>query len=106
MTAACDAVDTLRRNYRPAVLRYLPRREEAALHRAYELGRTALTDGVSLLDLVQVHHGILVEVLRETPASDLEQTANAASEFLVEALAVYDMTQRRFHPPDTLTPGA
>ncbi len=98
MTAVVDAVDTLRRNYRPALLRYLPRREEAALHDAYELGRTAFADRISLLDLVQVHHAILIEVLRDTPPRDLDQTATAASEFLVEVLAIYDMTQRRYTP--------
>jgi hypothetical protein len=98
VSVVADAVDTLRRNYRPAFLRYLPRREEAALHDAYELGRAALADSVSLLDLVQVHHGILIEVLRDTAPADMEQTAAAASEFLVEVLAIYDMAQRRHEP--------
>ena len=32
------SLDTLTRDYRAAFLRYLPRREEAALHTGYELG--------------------------------------------------------------------
>ena len=90
-------LDRLTRNYRAAFLRYLPRREEAALASAYEIGRSAVMDGVSLLALTQIHHQVLLEVLTDTSAEDLERTATAASEFLLEALATYDMTQRRLH---------
>ena len=75
------------RDYRVAFLRYLPRREEAALHRGYELGRAAVADGVSMLDWSAVHHDVLLEVLRQTPAEDAAEVATAASEFLVEVLA-------------------
>jgi hypothetical protein len=90
-------LDRLTRNYRAAFLRYLPRREEVALASAYEIGRSAVTSGVSLLALTQVHHQVLLEVLRHTPAAELDRTATAASEFLLEALATYDMTSRRVH---------
>ena len=43
-------LDDLTRDYRVAFLQYLPRREEAALSRGYELGRTAVTEGVSILE--------------------------------------------------------
>ena len=89
--------DRLTRNYRAAFLRYLPRREEAALSTAYEIGRSAVMGGVSLLALTEIHHQVLLEVLTDTSAEDLERTATAASEFLLEALATYDMTQRRLH---------
>ena len=39
-----------------AFLRYLSSRDEAALHRGYQIGRAAMTGGLSLLDLAQVHH--------------------------------------------------
>ena len=88
------ALDDVRRDYRAAFLRYLPRREEAALHVGYQIGRSAVVDGLSMLDVVQIHHGVLLEVLRDTRTEDLTAVATAASEFLVEALATYDMTQR------------
>ena len=88
----------LERNYRTAFLRYLVRREEGPLHVGYELGRTAVTDGLSLLDLAQVHHDVLLEVLRDSPVEDLSSIATAASEFFVEVLAAYDMAQRVFRP--------
>jgi len=89
-------LENLARDYRAAFLRYLPRREEAALHRGYELGRSAVANGLSILDLAQVHHDVFLEVLRDTPGEDLTQVATAASEFFLEVLATYDMTQRSF----------
>jgi hypothetical protein len=85
----------LARDYRAAFLRYLPRREEAALHTGYELGRSAVTDGLSILDLAQIHHDVFLEVLIDTPTEDMARVASAASEFFLEVLATYDMTQRR-----------
>ena len=86
----------LSRDYRAAFLRYLPRRDEAALHTGYELGRAAVADGVSLLELVRIHHEVLLEVLQDSRPEDLADVATAASEFLVEVLAVHEMAQRRF----------
>ena len=44
----------------------------------------------------QVHHEVFLEVLRDTRPEDLARVASAASEFFVEVLATYDMTQRSF----------
>ncbi len=87
-------LETVHRNYRTAFLRYLPRREEAALHDGYKLGRTAVSDGLSILDLVQVHHEVLLQVLQDSTGEDLAPIASAASEFLIEVLATYDMAAR------------
>jgi hypothetical protein len=87
-------LDDLTRDYRVAFLQYLPRREEAALSRGYELGRTAVTEGMSVLELARIHHEVLVEALRETAVDELTQVAMAASEFFLEVLATFDMTQR------------
>lgn len=88
-------LENLARDYRAAFLRYLPRREEAALHTGYKLGRAAVVDGVSILELAHIHHDAFLEVLRDTRPEDLTGVATAASEFLVEVLATYHMTQRR-----------
>ena len=58
-----DAVARLRQSYSVGFLRYLSRRDELTLHTAYELGRRGLATGVSLLDLVQIHHAVLVDAL-------------------------------------------
>jgi Phosphoserine phosphatase RsbU, N-terminal domain len=87
-------VGDLARDYRAAFLRHLARRDESGLHAGYELGRSALGGDVSLLDLVRVHHDVLVLVLRDTPADEVPSVAEAASDFLLEVLASYDMSRR------------
>lgn len=89
-------LERLQRNYRAAFLRYLPQRDEAALHAGYQIGRGAVAAGLSLLDLAQVHHQVLFEVIKTSPAGELDDIAAAASDFFVEVLATYDMTQRGF----------
>ena len=86
----------LKRDYRAAFLRYLLRREEAPLHVGYEIGRSAVAGGLSILELSQVHHEVLLGVLRDTRADELSGVAMAASEFFAEVLATYDMAQRGF----------
>jgi S-adenosylmethionine:diacylglycerol 3-amino-3-carboxypropyl transferase len=88
----------LLRDYRVAFLRHLTRREESALHAGYELGRKALEARFGVLDVVRVHHDVLIEVLRGSPAQEAPELAAAASDFLLEVLASYDMTQRGLPP--------
>lgn len=88
--------DDLLRDYRAAFLRYLPRREEAPLNDGYRLGRSAVADGVSVLELARVHHEVFLEVLRDTRPGELAGVSTAASEFFLEVLGTYDMTQRAF----------
>jgi two-component system sensor histidine kinase UhpB len=92
-----DAVERFRRDYAPAFLQYLSEGTEPGRRRAYELGRRAISEHLSILDLARIHHSVLLDVLKthRTPR-ELEHTAQAASEFLVEALAVFEMTQRGF----------
>ena len=91
------SLDDLRRNYRVAFLRYLPRREEAPLAAAYEIGRAAVVNRLSLLDVAQVHHEVLLEVLKDVSPEHVLELAIGASEFFLEVLATYDMAQRGFH---------
>jgi hypothetical protein len=92
-----DAYERFRRDYAPAFLQYLSERGERGRRAAYELGRRAISEQLSVLDLARIHHGILLEVLKtHRSPQELEGIAEAASEFLVEALAVFEMTQRGF----------
>ena len=105
-----SSLEDLTLDYRVAFLQYLARHEEVALARGYELGRSVIADGLSILDLAQVHHAVLLEVLRDTPTAELPTVATAASEFFVEVLAAFDMAQRTFTegrrstPPDADRP--
>jgi hypothetical protein len=89
-----SAHDDLLRDYRAAFLRYLARQDESSLTAGYQLGRRMLAGGRGLLEVVQVHHEILVEVLRDTPADEVPGVARSASAFLLEVLASYDMARR------------
>ena len=92
MTTIAD----LHRDHRAAFLRHLGRpEEESALAAGYQLGRSALAAHISLLEVVRVHHDVLIEVLRDTPADEVPAVAQAASDFLLELVASYDMSQRR-----------
>ena len=84
--------EALRRDYRVAFLRFLPRRDEKALHAGYEIGRTAVVEGLSLLELARIHHDVFRVALSETPPDRVEEMVDAASEFFLEAIAVYHMT--------------
>ncbi len=90
--------EDMERDYRAAFLRYLPRRDEAALHSGYLVGRAALEDGVSMLEVVRLHHAVLLDVLDSSLSEDVRQIGSAAAEFLVEVLATYDMTHRSVPP--------
>ncbi len=89
-------LERLRRNYRAAFLRYLPNRDEAALDAGYQIGRSAVVDGLTILDLVQVHHDVLREVLRTGSPEELDGLTATAADFLVEVLATYEMTRRGY----------
>jgi len=88
------AAERVRQDYRAAFLRYISRRDEAPLHTGYEIGRAALADGLSMLELTQIHHDVLLEALKIADPPHLDDVGSAASEFLVEVLASYDMAQR------------
>ena len=90
------AITDLERNYRTAFLRYLPNQDEAALHDGYQIGRAAVGDHLSILDLAQLHHQILMEILTDTPTNNLAHVAAAASDFFLQVLATYDLTQRAY----------
>ena len=92
-----DAYERFRRDYAPVFLQYLSERGERGRRAAYELGRRAIGERLSVLDLARIHHGALLDVLKtHRSPQELEHVAEAASEFLVEALAVFEMTQRGF----------
>jgi Phosphoserine phosphatase RsbU, N-terminal domain len=92
-----EAFERFGRDYAPAFLQFLSEGSERGRRAAYELGRRAIGEQLSVLDLARIHHGVLLEVLRtHRNPQELEHIAQAASEFLVEALAVFEMTQRGF----------
>ena len=90
------ASERLLRNYRTAFLRYLPSRDEAALAAGYQIGRSAVSDGLTIVDVVQVHHEVFRDVLRTTTREELDHVTATAADFLGEVLATYEMTGRGY----------
>jgi len=90
-------------DHRTALLRFLPRRDEAARSLAYELGRRAFASGISLLEVCRTHEDAVLAVMHDSPAADRLDVAGAGADLLLDLVAAYDMT----HPgPDALTPPA
>jgi signal transduction histidine kinase len=89
---------TFEDQYRAALHEYAARGGEAALRKAYELGRRAIDDGKSLMEIAFLHHQMLSMVVEEV--SEEERRASlwrAGSDFLAEALSPYEMAYRGFH---------
>ena len=95
-----DALARLRLDYRSALVGYLSRRGEPQLASAYELGGPAHHRPVGLLELVQLHNSVTLDLLRATGEADRLEVAEAAGAFLVEVLAASDMAHGlpRRHP--------
>jgi signal transduction histidine kinase len=70
---------------------------EAALGQAYELGRRALTEKKSLVDLAAIHHQALQGLLQEERDENHQtRLLRASSDFLSECLSPYEMAHRGF----------
>ena len=68
---------------------------ELTLRTAYELGRAAVGDGLSLLDLAEAHHDALRREICDQGA-DPEAAVRAANEFLLESVSAFEMVRRGF----------
>jgi hypothetical protein len=92
-----DPVERFRLDYAPLLLRHLTRRDESGLQAAYQLGRRAMEESVSLLDVVRVHNDLFLEVL--TTVDDLAEVTDlteAASTLLLDLVASFEVAQRGF----------
>src|SRR5689334_10465562 len=78
--------------YATAFLTYLEHRDERTRAVAYELGREAVTDGLSVLELADAHHEALLIALRNGAAAAI--AAEAAGDFFLDSLSAYEMVQR------------
>jgi signal transduction histidine kinase len=81
--------------YRSALSEYAEGSGEAGLGRAYELGRKAMTERKSLVEIVAIHHQALQRILREAGKGD-GGLLRASADFLTESLSPYEMAHRGF----------
>jgi serine phosphatase RsbU (regulator of sigma subunit) len=76
--------------YREAFAAYLADRGEQALGAAYDLGREAVAEQLSVLDLAEAHHSALA-------GADLSPaTLQAAADFLRESLSTFETVHRGY----------
>jgi signal transduction histidine kinase len=90
---------TFEDQYRSALCEYAEGGGEAALRKAYELGRRAIDDGKSLIEIAALHHQALMALVKETKDEE-RHAANmlrAGADFLAESLSPYEMAHRGFH---------
>ena len=83
--------------YRSRLHEYAAGGGEAALGRAYELGRRALVEQKGLVEMASVHHQAVQYLVRVAKnEEDREQVLRAGAEFLAECLSPYEMVHRGF----------
>jgi signal transduction histidine kinase len=78
--------------YQVALQEHLERAGEAALLQAFDLGRTALSRGLGVVDIAVVHHESLAGILgRMATLEEHVVATRKASEIQAESLSVYEM---------------
>src|SRR5260221_7052305 len=85
------------RRYRAALLDYLLGSGETELARAYELGRTAIDEDLGVLQILRVHVRAANAVLESSQTVvEILKRLKRAEDFLMEALAPFEMTHRGY----------
>lgn len=94
----------LQEEYSSALKLYLAKKDEETRSRPNEIGRRALSEGLGVLDMVEIHHRALSDAITSVPAARQNGSLlKAAAEFLDEALMPFEMTHRGFREvTDTL----
>ena len=83
------------RAIRTGLQEYCADPDEAALFRAYELGRGAAAAGFGVLDLVAVHQDVLIAALRNVRAvRESTLVVERAGELFAECAAPFETTRR------------
>lgn len=83
--------------YAAAFEEYVALGQEKSLRAAYELGRGAVREQLSVLELAGIHHRVLASALRRrTGLDEISHVTRAAAEFFLESLSAFEMVQRGF----------
>ena len=92
-----SAPDELVEQYPIALREYCRAGGEAALVRAYQIGRHAVATGVGALEMAALHQEALLSVIPETLAPEEgARIATRAVEFFAECLAPFELARRGF----------
>jgi hypothetical protein len=88
--------DAFRAAYTDAFSHYLAVGDESTLRAAYELGRDAVEQELSVLDLAIVHHDALATALERGDPEQVRPTTTAAASFFLESVSAFEMVQRGY----------
>ena len=89
-------LEGFRSRYATALDLHVAERGETTLRDGYELGRRALAEGVSALDLAAIHHDALASSLETTERERMPQVIAAAAAFFQEILSAFEMVHRGY----------
>src|SRR5882757_2032957 len=90
-------LENFEEEYRSALCGYAAGGGELALGRAYELGRRALEEQVSVVELASLHHQVLIDLIRTSESEQRkEELLRSSAEFLSECVSPYEMAHRGF----------
>ena len=87
-----DAATTFAGRYAAAFRDYLEDGTERSLEAAYELGRGAVAEGLTLMHVAEAHHAAVRDATDETGA----ELADAAATFFRESLATFEIAHRGY----------
>ena len=79
------------RRYRQSLAAHL---EGDGEEEALDLGRSALAEGHSLLDVMAVHQAVVPELVKSSQGADLRRRFEKTDEFLTQAVAPFEMINR------------
>lgn len=81
------------KDYTATLEAYVASAGEFALERAYELGRRAASEGMSLLQFSELHHAAL-RTLAAAPGAWLDEVLTRGEQFFSEGLSAFEMSLR------------
>lgn len=91
------STDAFEQRYQARLLAHVRNPGEATLGEAYELGRSAMAEGKSLLELALIHHRAMMEMVQKAADGQVwRNTLSAGASFLREGLSPFEMTHRGF----------
>jgi serine phosphatase RsbU (regulator of sigma subunit) len=89
-------MDSFARTYETALREHAGPNGDEGLAPAYELGRRAVAERLSLLDLAGIHGDALVTALQSSEPEDHEQIARRSVDFLRESLSTFEIALRGY----------
>src|SRR5262249_20547264 len=84
--------------YLSALTGYVGRKaQEADLMPALELGKAAIAEGYSLLEVLSIHHTLVASLIAQSSNLDVKQRLIAANDFLAQVAAPFEMAHRAWY---------